>query len=206
MTEWVEEPTGGRPRGPAGLVRAWVAIMCQPRAFFRTQLSAGDQAPGLLFAAAVVLAEETTRLALVPGAVPVYRGQVLASAALWVLAAVVLVTPAVVHLTTAAVTLVLMATAPDRGGVSETVQVICYSLAPCLVVGLTVPLLTSVAAIWGWCLLVVGIMTVHSIGLGRALAAGGVPGAVIFGVGFRGFEALLVVGLTGADALRTLVG
>lgn len=205
MTEWVDDPTGGRPRGPAGLVRAWVSIMGRPRQFFRTQLSAGDQAPGLVFAATVVLVEEATRLALDPSAIPVYRGQVYASAALWVLAAVVLVTPAVVHLTTAAVTLVLMATAPDRGGVSETVQVICYSLAPCVVTGVSSPVLTAVAAIWGTCLLVLGTAEVHGTGVARALPAIAIPGAVIFGVGFRGVESLSAVGVAGADVLRTLV-
>lgn len=206
MTEWVEEPTGGRPRGPAGLVRAWMGIMRQPRAFFRNQLSTGDQAPGLLFAATIVLIEEATRLALVPEAIPVYRGQIVASVALWLLAAVVLVTPAVVHLATAVVTLVLMATAPNRGGVSETVQIICYSLAPCVVAGLAIPLLTAVAAIWGTCLLIIGTLEVHGTGFPRALPAIAVPGAVIFGVGFRGLESLSAVGLAGADVLRTLFG
>jgi hypothetical protein len=205
VTEWVENPDGGRPRGLRGLGLAWVEVLRRPRRFFRTRLSPGDQAPGLTFAAAVVLVEEATRLALVPGAVPVYRGQVVASAALWLLAAVVLVTPAAIHLTTAAETVVLMALAPDRGGVSETVQVICYATAHCVVAGLPDPWLTVIATVWGVCLLTVGTVVIHDLSVPRALPAVWVPALVVFGLGFRGFEALVAVGAQGADLLRTVL-
>ncbi|MEF8855619.1 MAG: hypothetical protein V5A24_09035, partial [Haloarculaceae archaeon] len=83
MTEWVEDPAGGRERGPRGLARAWLEVLRTPWRFFATQISPGDQAPGLTFAAAVVLLEEATRLAFVPGAGPVFREQPAISAVLW---------------------------------------------------------------------------------------------------------------------------
>ncbi len=65
MTQWVENPTGGRDRGPTALVRAWVEILRRPRRVFRTGVAPGDQAPGLVFAATVVLFEEVSRYAVV---------------------------------------------------------------------------------------------------------------------------------------------
>ena len=206
MTEWVQDPTGGRARGPGGLARAWVEVLANPWRFFDTQLSPGDQAPGLTFAAAVVLVEEATRLALVEGAAPVFRGRPVVSALLWLLAAVVLVAPAIIHLTTAAETLVLVALAPDRGGVSETVQVICYAMAPCALVGVPNPWVGLVGTVWGVDLLVVGTMRVHDLSLPRAVLAAAVPALVVFGAGFGGFGDLAAVGEQGWAAIEPVVG
>jgi hypothetical protein len=141
MTQWVERPEGGRDRGPVAVARAWLEVLVRPRRFFRTGVAPGDQAPGLVFAAVVVLAEEGVRFALVPGAFPVFAGQPLASAVLALAVAAVLVTPAVLHLTAALVTVELAVLtrlagfAPDRGGVGETVQVLAYAAAPCALAG-----------------------------------------------------------------------
>ena len=50
MTTWVENPTGGRDRGPRNLVRAWIEVLVRPQQFFRNGVAPGDQAPGLVFA------------------------------------------------------------------------------------------------------------------------------------------------------------
>src|SRR6056297_2097526 len=109
MTQWVENPTGGRNRGPAALARAWVEVLVNPRRFFERGIAPGDQAPGLVFAVAVVLAEEATRFALVPGAAPTFGGRPALSAAFGLALAALFVAPAVLHLTAALQTVLLMA-------------------------------------------------------------------------------------------------
>lgn len=200
MTRWVTEPRGGRDRGPVALGRAWVEVLVRPRRFFRVGVAPGDQAPGLVFAAGVVLLEEATRLVLVPGAAPVIAGRPLASAVLYLGVAVVFVTPVVLHLTAALVTLLLagatrvIAFAPDRGGVDETVQVVAYATAPCVFAGPHVPGLRTACAIYGTVLLVVGLASVHELSWPRALGAAVVPAVIVFGYGFRGFAALASLG------------
>ena len=170
MTQWVENPTGGRDRGPAALVRAWVEILRRPRRFFRTGVAPGDQAPGLVFASMVVLVEEASRFAVVhlaerglvstgPFDYPALAGFSPGVAVLVLLAIIMFVTPATVHLTAAVQTLLLVPTAPDRGGISETVQVLCYAMAPCLFAGLPSPEVRVVVAAWGAALYVLGTAT-----------------------------------------------
>jgi hypothetical protein len=196
MTQWVEDPSGGRDRGPGALVRAWGEVLVRPRRFFRTGVAPGDQGPGLTFAAAVVLVEEATRFALVPDAFPVVAGQHLLSAVLWLAVAVVLVMPAALHLVAALETLVLVAmaavsdAATDRGGVGETVQVLAYSAAPCALAGGPVAPLRVACAAYGTVLLVLGLREVHGLSLPASVVAAVVPAAVVFGYGFRGFAAL----------------
>lgn len=196
MTQWVAEASGGRDRGPLAVLRAWVEVLVRPRRFFRVGVAPGDQAPGLVFAAAVVLLEETTRLALVPGAYPVFRGQPVASAVLWLAVAVVFVAPVALHLTAALVTVLLagltrlLGFAPNRGGVGETVQTIAYASAPCALAGVPVPALRLACAAYGSLLLVVGLATVHELSWPRAVAAAVLPAALVFGYGFRGFAAV----------------
>jgi hypothetical protein len=180
-------------------VRAWVEVVVQPRRFFRTGVAPGDQAPGLVFAGAVVLAEELSRYALGVAAYPVFGGRPLASAALVVALAVMLVTPATLHLTAALQTLFLIPFAPERGGVSETVQVLGYATAPCLFAGLPFPALRVACAAYGTALLVIGTGQVHDVSLPRAAVVAAIPAAVIFGYGFRGFAAASSL-LAGAGA------
>jgi len=206
VTQFVEETEGGRERGPVGLLRAWIGVLVRPRRFFATRLEPADQAPGLVFAALVVLIEEATRIALVPGAVPVFRNQPVASTILWLLVAVVLVAPAAIHLTAAAQTLVLVATAPERAGVSRTVQVICYATAPAVLAGAPEPFLRAPAAAYGAVLLVVGTAEVHDVSLPGALLAAAVPAWVIFAYGFGGFEATVTVAELTWDWLEATLG
>lgn len=202
MTQWAENTDLGRERGPVAVLRAWVEVLVSPRRFFRGKVAPGDQAPGLTFVAAVVLVSETVRLAVVDNAYPVIGGQPAASAVLWVLFVVVLVAPAGVHLTAALQTVILIGTVEDRAGVSETVQVLCYATAPCVLVGLANPWVTGAVAVWGAVLFVVGVSEVHSVPLATALAVAAVPAALAFGYGFGGFEALAAV----AEQARLLAG
>ena len=200
MTQWVEQTGGGRDRGPVALVRAWAEVLRRPRRFFGAAIAPGDQAPGLIFASMVVLVEEASRFLVVelagrgllstgPFAYPAIGEFSPGVAVLAVLGIIVFVTPATVHLTAALQTLLLQRVAPDRGGVSETVQVMCYAMAPCVLAGLPSPELRVVVTAWGGALYVVGTAVVHDVGPGRAELVGSVPAAILFGYGFRGFAA-----------------
>ena len=209
MTQWVENPTGGRDRGPAALVRAWVEILYRPRRFFRTGVAPGDQAPGLVFAAMVVLVEEVSRYAVVrlaergllstgPFDYPAIAGFSPGVAVLALFAILVFVTPATVHLTAALQTLLLLPLSllpvtSDRGGVSETVQVLCYAMAPCLLAGLPSAEVRVLVTAWGAGLYLLGTAVVHNVRLSVAAVVGATPAAIVFGYGFRGFQALSVL-------------
>lgn len=207
MTQWVENPEGGRDRGPAALARAWVTVMTRPRRFFRAAVAPGDQAPGLVFAVAVVLVEETTRLALRPAAIPEWGASPALAAALWLGVVALFLTPLAVHLVAALQTLLLAPVAPDRGGTSETVQVLGYATAPCVVAGLPSPELRLAAAAYGTVLLAVGTAERHHLGPARAGAVAAVPAALVFWAGFRGAEAVgALTGLTVAGVATRMVG
>lgn len=197
MTQWVENLTGGRGRGPIALVRAWFEVLVRPRRFFRAGVAPGDQAPGLVFAMAVVAIEEATRFALVFGAYPIVAGQRVASGALALVVAAGLIAPLVLHLAAAVQTLALIFLVDERAGVSETVQVIAYASAPCVFAGAPIPVLRVACAAYGAVLLVVGTAEVHDTSLGRATLAAALPLTLVFGYGFRGFVA--------AETLLTLV-
>jgi hypothetical protein len=204
MTQWVENPAGGRDRGPTALARAWLEVLVNPRRFFERGVAPGDQAPGLVFAGTVVLVEEATRFALVPGAAPVFGGQPALSAAFGLALATLFVAPAVLHLTAALQTVLLMFVVPDRGGISETVQAIAYATAPCVFAGIPSPTLRAACAVYGAALFVVGLRTVHDTSTPRALLAGAIPAALVFGYAFRGFAAMeeLVVRTASEVCLR----
>ncbi|WP_267640204.1 YIP1 family protein [Haloarchaeobius amylolyticus] len=193
MTQWTENPEGGRDRGPVALARAWVEVVVRPTRFFETGVAPGDQAPGLVFAMVVVLFEEAIRFALVPDAYPVVAGSEALSATLWLALAVLLVTPAALHLIAALQTLILMPLASRRAGVSETVQVVGYASAPCLFAGVPDPRLRALLGIWAGTLLVLGLMVRHDLHWKRAALAGAIPASLAFGLGFRAFDAIGVL-------------
>ena len=201
MTTWVENPEGGRARGARGLTRAWVEVLVRPRRFFRTGVSPGDQAPGLVFGVLVAVAfvggrflDAYLRLgrpnSFPPGSVPTVFGGPVASALLVLAFTALLVAPAILHLTAALQTVLLILVVRDRGGVGETVQVIAYSAAPCALAGPAVPELRLACALYGAALLVLGLSVVHRTSLLRAAVAGALPATLVFGVGFRGLAAL----------------
>jgi hypothetical protein len=190
MTQWTEDPSGGRDRGPKALVRAWIEVLVRPRRFFRTGIGTADQAPALTFVMAVVAIEETTRFLLVEGAVPPVAGSERSSMLVALAVAVLIITPASLHLISALQTVLLMLGAPERGGVSETVQVLAYATAPCVLVGVPIPALRVGCAAYGTALYVAGLARIHDISLPRAAVIGAIPAAIAFGYGFRGFDAL----------------
>lgn len=191
MTQWVDDQSGGRDRGPGAMARAWIEVLVRPERFFRTGIGTGDQAPALTFVMAVVALEETSRFLLVEDAVPPVAGNEITSTAVALAVAVLIVAPASLHLISALQTVLLIAGAPERGGVSETVQVLAYATAPCALAGAPVPALRAACAVYGTVLYVGGIGRVHDLSTPRALALGAIPAAVAFGYGFRGFDALM---------------
>lgn len=113
---------------------------------------------------------------------------------------VVLVGPVVLHLVAALQTVALVAIVPDRGGVSESVQVIAYASAPCVLAGLPVPGLRLLVAMWGAALLVIGTVIVHDAHPVRAVGVSLIPGLLVFGYGFGGVAASVEV----ADTLSSI--
>jgi Uncharacterized protein conserved in archaea len=186
VTQWVEEQTGGRDRGPVALARAWAEVLVRPRRFFETGVTPNDQVPGLVFAALVVLVEEVVRLVVLPNAYP--SNPLVAAVALG--AVVVIVTPAALHIAAAAATIVLVPLAPDRAGVPETVQVIAYATAPCVFAAVPVLEVRALAVTYGAVLTVVGLSVVHRTTPVRAALAAMVPAAIAFAYGFRGVDAV----------------
>ncbi|GAB6862961.1 YIP1 family protein [Haloplanus litoreus] len=190
MTTWVENPRGGRDRGPRGIARAWVEVVVRPRRFFSHGVAPGDQAPGLVFAVVMAVAY-TLGLALFD---PVrFPATGALRAAVVVLLVALLIAPAVLHLLAALQTLTLMVTVRDRAGVSETVQIIAYATAPCPLAAVPIPGLRVVCCLYGAALLVVGIGVVHGTTTGRATLAAALPATLLFGYGFGGVDALLAL-------------
>lgn len=192
MTTWVE-PEGGRERGVEGLAKSFTQVLLNPLTFFDEAVSPGDQAPGLVFGMAVVLVAAATRLALNPGDALAFPAAAWVRVALTVALVVMLVTPAAIHALSALQTLALVAVAPSRAGVSETVQLIAYAAAPCVVAGLGVPAVTALAGLWAFALLVVGTRVVHDLSWPRAAIAAFAPGVLAFGTGFGAWPAVQTV-------------
>jgi hypothetical protein len=176
-------------------------VLVRPRRFFRNGVAPGDQAPGLSFAVVVALVYVASRFALAPASAPVFGGRPAVSAALTLLAAGLIVAPLTLHLTAALQTVLLIATVRDRAGVSETVQVIAYATAPCVLAGLPVPGIRVACTLYGLGLLVVGTSVVHEVSLPRAALATAVPGVFVFGYAFGGVFALETV--TGLELVST---
>ncbi len=189
MTTWVENPTGGRDRGPRGLARAWIEVLVRPRQFFHNGVAPGDQAPGLVFAVAVAVVYTVGLFAFVPARVPSFALGPGVSAALALALVAVVIAPATLHLTAALQTVVLILTVPDRAGVSETVQVIAYAAAPCVIAGVPVPAVRAGCTLYAGALLVVGLRAVHGTTTTRAVLAGSIPGTLLFGTVFGGIDA-----------------
>ncbi len=193
MTQWIENPDGGRDRGPAGIARAWLEVLIRPQRFFRVGVAPGDQAPGLTFLLTVVFVAETSRYVLVADAYPSLSVSPVLEAVFWLSVVVLLVAPLGLHLVSALQTLFLVVAVEQRAGISETVQVIAYASAPCVVAGIPVAPLQAVAACYGGVLLVIGLRIVHDTSLARAAIAGFVPAVLVFGYGFGGLDALATV-------------
>ncbi|WP_331714165.1 YIP1 family protein [Halobacterium sp. CBA1126] len=192
--------TGGRPRARGRRPREGVhAGAREPDDVLRGGRLAGRPSPragvrdgGRARRAGHAPAPEPRPRAGVPGATWVAAGLTLALA-------VLLVAPAALHALSAVETLALAAVAPDRGGVSETVQVLAYASAPCAFVGVGVPAVTFVCGLWAFALLVLGTRTVHSTSFARACVAALAPGALAYGSGFGWFAATTALFPRAAD-------
>ena len=199
VTQWVENPEGGRRRGPRGLARAWVEVLVRPGRFFRNGVAPADQAPGLTFALAVALTVVVGRLLLSPGSLPGYTRVVSSTGSPYLSAAVLagvigfLVAPLVLHLAAALATLGLIAVVDDRAGISETVQVVAYASAPAVFVAVPVPAVQVLAAGYGALLVAVGFAVVHGTSPPRAAVAAVLPAVFVFGFAFGGLGALEAV-------------
>jgi hypothetical protein len=188
VTTWVDDPRGGRDRGPRAIARAWLEVLVRPRRFFDHGVAPGDQAPGLVFAVTVAVAYAALLAVLDPGRFPA-TGALEASVLVALVA--VLIAPAVLHLLAAIQTVALMLVVRDRAGVSETVQVLAYASAPGAVAAVPIPELRVVCCLYGTALLVVGLAEVHATTTVRATVAASLPAALLFGYGFGGFDALV---------------
>jgi hypothetical protein len=193
VTTWVENPTGGRDRGPRGIARAWVEVLVRPYQFFSNGVAPGDQAPGLVFAVAVAVVYTAGLFAFAPSRIPTFALGPGVSAALALALVSVVIAPAALHLTAALQTIILILVVPDRGGVSETVQVIAYAAAPCVIAGIPVPAVRAGCTLYAAALLVVGLRTVHATTTARAAVAGAVPAALLFGTVLGGLDAATAV-------------
>lgn len=185
MTQWVADVEGGRQRGLRGIAKAWLEVLARPRRFFAAGIAPGDQGPGLTFAIAIVLVAQGTRFALGTDPYPVLGGQPILSGVFWLAAVSVLVAPVVLHVIGALQTVVLAAGTDDRGGVSETVQILAYASAPCVFSGIPVQSLQVAVGLWAGALYCLGIAVVHDIRPVRAILLGVVPAVVAYGYAFR---------------------
>lgn len=189
MTQWIEDPEGGRDRGPRAVARAWIEIVSRPQQFFRVGVHPGDQAPGLTFLMSVVMVAETSRFLLVADAYPTLPVARPLAGLFWIGLVVFLVAPLGLHFIAALQTALLLPVVPDRAGISETVQVLAYATAPCVLAGIPSPELRVLCTAYGALLVIVGLRTVHRTTLLRAAIAGALPATIIFGYGFGGIAA-----------------
>jgi len=200
VTTWVDTPHGGRERGPKGMARAWIEILRRPRRFFANGVAPGDQAPGLSFAIAVALIYVGGLIAVQPERVfgvdriPVLGDSVGVTAVFLLLLTAVVAAPAALHLVSAIQTVILMLLVDDRAGVSETVQIVGYATAPCVVAWIPIPGVAALCGLYGAGLLIVGLAVVHETTLFRAAVAGVLPSVLVFGLAFGGlWDGLVVV-------------
>jgi len=194
VTQWIEDPVGGRARGPRGLVRAWVEALVRPRRLFANGVAPGDQAPALTFAVAVAGAFTLGWMVADPSAIPGVVASVPVSALVAFLVVVALAAPVGLHLTAAVATVsVVVASVEvrgglslrDRGGVSETVQVVAYAGSPMALAGPPVPALRIACGAYAAALLLIGFRVVHGTSWPRTLVAGVPPAVLGYGVGYR---------------------
>jgi hypothetical protein len=179
-----------------GIVRAirggrrWLGRRVQPRRFFRSTVRANDQAPAVYHIILIGIITATLRLALGPTAPPSVGGSTLTGAGVWIAVSGLFIAPIALHLAAALATVMLMLTAPERGGISMTVQVWAYAATPVVLTGLATPAVTVVALVLAAGLTVIGTAEVHRLTRARAALAAAPPIVVVYGVGLGGFAAL----------------
>ncbi len=138
-------------------------------------------------------------MAVDPGAIPAIADPPLLSALVVLLVVIALAAPVGLHLTAAVATVSLVVASlerrdgigfRDRGGVSETVQVVAYASAPMALAGPPIPALRIACAAYATILLFVGIRSVHGTTPLRTIVAGIPPALIGYGVGYRAVAAI----------------
>tara|TARA_Y100000996_G_scaffold371739_1_gene320241 strand:+ start:506 stop:1045 length:540 start_codon:yes stop_codon:yes gene_type:complete len=168
---------------PQEWVRNWIAIIIHPKGFFEKKIKSGKQSDGLIFAMVVVMIEEGSRIIIhTPWTVTYFF--------ISLGVAVLIVTPILLHIVAAIQTLLLRMGAKNRKGIGATVQVIGYSIAPCIFAGFAIPSLRVLCAIYGSILLIIGLKEVHDVSLRKAFLISIIPAIIVFGLLFRGILAL----------------
>ena len=176
------------------MARAWVDVLLEPRRFFATGVRPGDQAPGLTFAVAVATVFTLGWMVSDPAVVPGIAESTALSAAVVLAVVLALAAPVGLHLTAAVGTVSLLCASielrdgvrfGERGGVSETVQIVAYASAPMALAGPAIPTLRVVCGVYATILLLVGVRIVHGTSPIRTLVAGVPPAVFGYGVGYR---------------------
>jgi hypothetical protein len=180
--------------------------MTRPRHFFQRAVSPGDQGPALGFVVSVTAIAATSFAAFETVRLPGGEAASAPMAALVVATIAMLVAPTVLHLVAAVQTVLLAVVVPDRAGVSETVQVIAYASAPCVLAGFPVPALRVLTTAYAGVLLVLGVATVHDVSLPRAAILGALPASIAFGYGFGGFAGAVAVFSTIRSTVVPILG
>jgi hypothetical protein len=194
VTRWT---AGGRGIHYRELPLVWARLLAQPRTAFESTVTPGQQGPAAVFAAAVAGVATASKLAVDPSFRPPIGSPWLGGAMLVGLVAV-LIAPTALHLVAALETLVVVLLTDERGGVSETVQVVAFATAPCVFAGVPSIPLRVLCTTWGAALLIGGTAVVHRTDPVRALLAGGLPALIVFGYAYGGIEACRQVVEAGA--------
>jgi hypothetical protein len=164
-----------------------------------------------VFGVLVTVAYLGISFAVDPARIPSVGGGRPVSALLTLAAVGLFVAPAALHLVAALQTLLLILFVPRRAGVSETVQVLAYAVAPvvfgavapAVVGGVGAAALTLASGLYGTVLLAVGLGVVHETSLLRGGLAALLPAVLVFGYGFGGVAAFQSLG--GVAALRSVL-
>ena len=149
----------------------------------------------MTFLMTVVLFAVTSQYVFSPESFPSLPVSPVLAAAFWISIVVLLVAPLGLHLLSALQTLLLLVAVTDRAGISQTVQVLAYATAPCVVAGVPIPAIRAIACLHGAVLLIVGLRIVHETSIIRAILAGFIPAFLLFGYGFGGVAALEALGV-----------
>lgn len=157
------------------IARKWYGVVTGPRTFFATvNDEERGQRAALLFFGAVLLVGRAPLLA---------DREPLAAAA--VVALLVLLSPAVLHVATAVLYLSLWPLVDEDRGVDRTLRAVAYGSAPGIVG--VVPKLGVVGFVGGY-LIAVGVVEGHETSMRRAAIATVPTALLVFGIVFGGFE------------------
>ena len=162
--------------------------LLRPRQFFATAVRAHDQAPAVYHIIVIGVITATLRLAL--GPVPGVGGSPLVGAVVWIAVTGLFIAPVTLHLAAAVATVMLIIAAPDRAGISMTVQVWAYAATPVVLTAAGHPVLTIIGVGAAAGLTVIGTAEVHRLSVPRASIAAAVPIVIVYGIGLGGISAL----------------